>query len=94
MIILYWIEYFDYKWVDCGKLIDYIKDYFVRDKEEVVAEYVELMEIKVPDLKILDWDYICEHDNDYVELPSGKFLNIFLLEDADLELKKNGLVRC
>lgn len=92
--ILYWIEYFDYDWIDSGKLIDYIKENFVKTKKEVVIEFIELMELKINDIHILDWDYICEHDNDYVEIIPGKFLNVFLLEDADLELKRNGLVRC
>lgn len=92
--ILYWIEYFDYKWIDCGNLIDYIKENYVKEREDVVMEYVEAMEIKVPNLRVLDWDYICNNDNDYVELPgSKKMLNIHLLEDAELELQRNGLVR-
>ena len=29
--ILYWIDQFDYQWIDCEKLIDYMKNNYVRD---------------------------------------------------------------
>lgn len=91
--ILYWIDQFGYEWVNCGKLIDYIKENYVKDQRDVIEEYVELMEIKVPSIDILDWDRICQEDNDYEELDNGKYLNTYLLESDSLELKRLNLIK-
>lgn len=92
--ILYWCNYFGYEWIDCDQLIEYVKENFIRTKKEVVIEFVELTDVRINDIYMLDWNYICDNDNDYVEIVPGKYLNIFLLEVAGSELEKNGLVRC
>lgn len=91
--ILYWVEQFGYEWINCGKLIDYIKENYVKDQRDVVEEYVELMEIKVPSIDILDWDRICQKDNDYEVLDNGQYLNTYLLESDSLELKRLDLIK-
>lgn len=91
--ILYWIDQFGYEWTDCGKLIDYIKENYVKDQRDVVESYVEIMEIKVPTIDILDWDRICEEDDDYEALDDGRYLNTYLLESDSLELKRLNLIK-
>lgn len=91
--ILYWIDQFGYEWIDCGKLIDYIKENYVKDQRDVVESYVEIMEIKVPTIDILDWDRICEEDDDYEALDDGRYLNTYLLESDSLELKRLNLIK-
>lgn len=91
--ILYWIEQLGYEWIDCGKLIDYIKENYIKDQRDVIEEYVELMEIRVPSINILDWNEICEQDNDYEQLGDGKYLNVYLLESDSLELKRLDLIK-
>lgn len=95
--ILYWIEQFGYEWVDCGQLIEYIKDNYVKEQQDVVIEFIEYMEIKASNLdnllEFLDWDRICQSDNDYAELGNGKYLNIYRLESDSLELKRLDLIK-
>lgn len=91
--ILYWVEQFGYEWINCGELIDYIKENYVKDQIDVVKEYVELMEIKVPSIDILDWNRICQEDNDYEELDNGQYLNTYLLESDSLELQRLDLIK-
>lgn len=91
--ILYWIDQFGYEWIDCGKLIDYIKENYVKDQRDVVENYVEVMEIKVPTIDILDWDGICEEDDDYEALDDGRYLNTYLLETDSTELKRLNLIK-
>lgn len=91
--ILYWIDQFGYEWIDCGKLIDYIKENYVKDQRDVVENYVEVMEIKVPTIDILDWDRICEEDDDYEALDDGRYLNTYLLETDSTELKRLNLIK-
>lgn len=90
--ILYWIEQLGYEWIDCGRLIDYIKENYVKTQQEVVEEYVELMEIKVPSLDILNWVTICKNDDDYEKLCENKYLNIYALESDEIELKRLNLI--
>lgn len=91
--ILYWIDYFEYKWIDCGKLIDYIKDNWVRTKEEVVRHYMEAMKYNNVDINDLDWNYICEKDNDYEKLYDNLYINIYELENSKEYLQKIKLIR-
>lgn len=91
--ILYWIDQFGYEWIDCGKLIDYIKENYVKDQRDVVESYVEVMEIKVPTIDILDWNRICEEDDDYEALDDGRYLNTYLLESDSIELKRLNLIK-
>lgn len=91
--ILYWIDQFGYEWIDCGKLIDYIKENYVKDQRDVVESYVEVMEIKVPTIDILDWNRICEEDDDYEALDDGRYLNTYLLETESIELKRLNLIK-
>lgn len=91
--ILYWIDEFGLEWVDCGKLIDYIKDNYVKCQRDVVEEYVEAMEIKVPSIDILNWGIVCAQDNDYEMLSDGRYLNVYRLESDYAELKKLKLIK-
>lgn len=95
--ILYWVEQFGYEWIDCGKLIDYIKENYIKEQQDVVIEFVEYMEIKATNLdnllEFLDWDRICQSDNDYEELENGKYLNVYSLESDSLELQRLNLIK-
>lgn len=91
--ILYWIDQFGWEWIDCGKLIDYIKENYIKDQRDVVESYVEIMEIKVPTIDILDWNRICEEDDDYEALDDGRYLNTYRLEQDSLELKRLNLIQ-
>lgn len=91
--ILYWIDQFGYEWIDCGKLIDYIKENYIKDQRDVVEDYVEVMDIKVPTIDILDWNRICEEDDDYEALDDGRYLNTYLLESDSIELKRLNLIK-
>lgn len=91
--ILYWIEYFNYDAIDMEELIDYIKDNLIKEKKELIEKYVEAMEIKVPSLKMLNWDYICKNDKDYVKVSEDLYLNIRWLEDSELELHRQKLIK-
>ena len=90
--ILYHIEQYDYKPVNTGKLIDYIKENWVVDDEHIVRQYIEVMEIKVPDLDILDWDYIISRDDDYEHIGGGRYLNVYELESNEKELRELNLI--
>lgn len=89
--ILYWIEQFGYEPIDTGKLIDYIKENYVKSGEDIVDEWCELKGWKV-DKDYLDWDMIIRNDNDYEQVDRDKFLNTFWLEDGELELKRLDLI--
>lgn len=91
--ILYWIKQLGYEWIDCGQLIDYIKENYVKNQRELVEEFVELMEIKVPSICILDWDKICDEDNDYESIGLDMYLNVHRLEMDSLELQKLDLIK-
>lgn len=92
-IIVDWIEQFGFEWIDCGKLVDHIKEHYVSEQKDVVMEYIEAMEIKVPSIDILDWDKICQQDNDYEQIAKDKYLNIYRLENDSLELKRLDLIK-
>ena len=89
--ILYWIEQLDFKWNDCGKLIEYIKKNYVKTGEDVVREFVEVMEWIV-DIDFLDQKRICEADDDYEYLGQDLYLNVYMLENDDVELKRLDLI--
>lgn len=89
--ILYWIEQFDFKWIDCGKLIEHIKKNYVKNREDVVREFVEVMEWIV-DIDCLDQEKICKSDEDYEYLGQDLYLNVYMLENDDVELKRLGLI--
>ena len=89
--ILYWIEQLDFKWIDCGKLIEHIKKNYVKNREDVVREFVEIMEWIV-DIDCLDQKRICESDKDYEYLGQDLYLNVFMLENDDVELKRLDLI--
>lgn len=89
--ILYWIEQLDFKWIDCGKLIEHIKKNYVKNREDVVREFVEIMEWIV-DIDCLDQEKICESDEDYEYLGQDLYLNVYMLENDDVELKKLDLI--
>lgn len=90
--ILYWVEQFGYEWIDCGKLIDYIKENFVKDVDDILREWCELNEIRI-DIDYLNWKMIVEEDNDYEYIGNGLYLNTFWLEDAEVELKRLDLIK-
>ena len=89
--ILYWIEQFDFKWIDCGKLIEHIKKNYVKNREDVVREFVEVMEWIV-DIDCLEQEKICKSDEDYEYLGQDLYLNVFMLENDDVELKRLNLI--
>ena len=89
--ILYWIEQFDFKWIDCGKLIEHIKKNYVKNREDVVREFVEVMEWIV-DIDCLDQEKICESNEDYEYLGQDLYLNVYMLENDDVELKRLNLI--
>ena len=89
--ILYWIEQLDFKWIDCGKLIEHIKKNYVRNREDVVREFVEVMEWIV-DIDFLDQKRICDADDDYEYLGQDLYLNVYMLENDDVELKRLDLI--
>ena len=89
--ILYWIEQLGFKWIDCGKLIEHIKKNYVRNREDVVREFVEVMEWIV-DIDCLDQEKICESDEDYEYLGQDLYLNVYMLENDDVELKRLDLI--
>ena len=91
--ILYWVEQLGYEWINCGQLIDHIKENYVKTQREVVEEYVELMEVKVPSIYILDWDKICDEDNDYEQIGIDMYLNTYRLEMDSLELQRLDLIK-
>lgn len=90
--VMYWIDYFGYKWVDCGQLIEYIKDNYTQTQIKIVKEYINVMKIRVPSIHILDWDKIVELDGDYVSIGEDLYLNIFRLEHEEDVLRKEGLI--
>lgn len=89
--ILYWIEQLGFKWINCGKLIDHIKKNYVKNREDVVREFVEVMEWIV-DIDCLNQEKICESDEDYEYLGQDLYLNIYMLENDDVELKRLDLI--
>lgn len=89
--ILYWIEQLGFKWIDCGKLIEHIKKNYVKSGEDVVREFVEVMEWTV-DIDFLDQKRICEADDDYEYLGQDLYLNVYMLENNDVELKRLDLI--
>lgn len=89
--ILYWIEQLGFKWIDCGKLIEHIKKNYVKNREDVVREFVEVMEWIV-DIDCLDQKRICEADEDYEYLGQDLYLNVNMLENDDVELKRLNLI--
>ena len=89
--ILYWIEQLDFKWIDCGKLIEHIKKNYIKNREDVVREFVEIMELIV-DIDCLDQEKICESDEDYEYLGQDLYLNVYMLENDDVELKRLDLI--
>lgn len=89
--ILYWIEQLGFKWINCGKLIDHIKKNYVKNREDVVREFVEVMEWIV-DIDCLDQEKICKSDEDYEYLGQDLYLNVFMLENDDVELKRLDLI--
>lgn len=90
--IMYWIDYFGYKWVDYDQLIEYIKDNYTQTQIKIVKEYINVMKIRVPSIYILDWDKIVEMDGDYVSIGEDLYLNIFRLEHEEDVLRKEGLI--
>lgn len=89
--ILYWIEQLGFKWINCGKLIDHIKKNYVKNREDVVREFVEVMEWIV-DIDCLNQEKICKSDEDYEYLGQDLYLNVFMLENDDVELKRLDLI--
>lgn len=89
--ILYWIEQLDFKWIDCRKLIEHIKKNYVKNREDVVREFVEIMEWTV-DIDCLDQEKICESDEDYEYLGQDLYLDVYMLENDDVELKRLDLI--
>lgn len=90
--ILYWIEQFGYEWINSGKLIDYIKENFVKDVDFILKQWCEANKWKV-DIDYLNWEKIVNADVDYEYLGNGLYLNIYWLESSELELKRLNLIK-
>lgn len=90
--ILNWINQFNYEWVNDGKLIDYIKDNFVRNVDSILEEWCEINKIRI-DIDYLNWKKIIDEDNDYEHLAGDLYLNRVWLEDAESELKRLNLIK-
>jgi hypothetical protein len=69
----------DFKVPNKGALLDYVIENYVREKEEVVENWVETMNVQVPSIAFLDWDCVVDNDNDYIQLTENLYLNIFWL---------------
>ena len=89
--ILYWINQLGFEWINCGQLIDHIKENYIKDSESIVDEFIECMDWKV-DKQYLNKEKICTDDEDYEHLGNDMYLNIYLLESDSLELKKLNLI--
>jgi hypothetical protein len=89
--ILYWIEQLGYEPINTGKLIDYIKENYVKRGEDIIDEWCELKGWKV-DKDYLDWNMIIRNDYEYDKVDKDKFLNVYQLEHAELELKRLNLI--
>lgn len=86
------IDQLGFEWVDCGKLIDYIKDNYVKTDIEVVERFSNDMEWKV-DIQYLDCEKILnECEIDYTFLGSGLYINIDELENDKLLLQRQNLI--
>lgn len=90
--ILYWIDYFQYEWINCDELIDYIKDNYVRDLKEIINEWCEINNIRI-NIKYLNWDRIINDDIDYDCIGNNLYLNLIWLEDAKYDLRRQGLIK-
>ena len=90
--IIYWIDQMGYEIINEKEVLNYIKENFIRTHREVVEEFIIAMEIKIPDIFLLDWEAICRQDNDYEELENGKYLNRYLFEEESSELKRLNLI--
>lgn len=92
--ILYWIEQLGFEWINCGQLIDYIKKNYVCKQRDVVEHFISAMEYRV-DIYFLDWDRVCDNDDDYVALSKygDLYLNIEALSNDELELKRLNLIK-
>lgn len=90
--ILYWIEQFDFKWIDSGKLIDYIKKHYVKDADFILEQWCEVHEWKV-DIDYLNHNMIISQDNDYEYVGNGLWLNTYWLESSEEELRELGLIK-
>lgn len=89
-IVEYLSQSLDFKVPNRGALLDYAIDHYIREKKEVIENWVEAMEVQVPSLKCLDWDYIVYYDDDYVRITENLYLNVFwLTEDINTLIKLN-----
>lgn len=74
--ILDWFRENDFEPINLGKLIEYLTENdYIKTKEDILFENIELLDIKVPNIYYLDEDYIVNNDEDYIDIGSGKYLN-------------------
>lgn len=91
--ISYWLNYFDFYPINLDDTIEYVIENYVKNQKDVVSEYIEVMEIKIPTVYILNYDKICEMDDDYVKIGEDMYLNIYTLSQDYSELQQNGLIK-
>ena len=91
--VLYWATQLGYEIINVDEFVQYCIDNYIRTKEEVIDNYIEIMEIKVPYRECLDEDWIIENDDDYVKINSNTYLNLYYLETNDVELKRENLIK-
>lgn len=93
------IDQLGFEWTDCGKLIDYIKDNYIKTDIEVVENFSNNMGWKV-NIQYLNYEKIlneCEINytflgSDYNHLGEGLYINIDELENDKLLLQQQDLI--
>lgn len=76
------------------KLIEYLKENnYIKTKEDVFFENIELLDIKVPSYHFLDEDYIVNNDDDYIEIGGNKYLNEFEINQDVYDIYANNLIK-
>ena len=74
--ILDWFRKNDFEPTNLSKLIEYLtKNNYIKTKEDILFENIELLDIKVPNIYYLDKNYIVNNDENYIDIGNGKYLN-------------------
>ena len=89
--IIYWSEQIGFEIVKTEEYLEYVKEKYVKNEYDVVQEFLEVMEIKI-NTKYLNFEKICEDDDDYEHLVGNMYLNVYRLEDDEVELKRLDLI--
>ena len=52
---------------------------------------MEAYEIKC-NLNLMDWDEVCKENKDFVKLSNERYLNIYWIENDEIQLNRLGLI--